>query len=171
MWDSARQIVEPREAAQLYLDAAADFGRRTLDGLAELDAFNTAAETVVGAVDRSGLALFAGIAAEPLPDDAPGRAYRNIVNLRELRGSVHLVAVVASGLTPAVAHAVRRPGDVQMFGYEQSPEVTDEDRSRWDDAEALTDRLLVPWYGVLDDDAARALAHGVRAIAGRLPGA
>jgi hypothetical protein len=169
MWDSARQIMAPRDAARLYLDAAADFGRRSLDGLEGLDAFNTAAEAVIGAVDRSGLALFAGIAAEPLPDDAPARAYRNIVTLRELRGSVHLLAVVASGLRPAVAHAVRRPADVQMFGYDETPEVTDADRERWNDAEALTDRLLVPWYAVLDDGGAQAFAHGVRAISGRLP--
>lgn len=171
MWDSARQIMDPREAARLYLDAASDFGRRTLDGLEGLGPFNTAAETVIRAVDRSGLALFAGVAAEPLPDDGPARAYRNMVTLRELRGSVHLLAVVASGLTPAVAHAVHRPGDVQMFGYDETPEVTAADRARWDDAEALTDRLLVPWYAALDDDGTEAFAHGVRVIAGRLPGA
>jgi hypothetical protein len=171
MWGSARQIVEPREAARIYLDAAADFGRRTLDGLDGLEAFNAAAETVIAGVDRSGLALFAGVAAEPLPDDAPARAYRNIVTLRELRGSVHLLAVVASGLQPAVAHAVRRPNDVAMFGYEVPPEVTDDDRSRWEEAEALTDRLLEPWYAGLDDAAAEAFAHGVRVIAGRHPNA
>jgi hypothetical protein len=171
MWDSARQIMDPREAARLHLDAAAEFGRRTLDGLDGLDAFNAAAEAVIASVDRAGLALFAGVAAEPLPDDAPGRAYRNVVTLRELRGSVHLIAVVACGLRPVVAHAVCRPDDVTMFGYETAPEVTDDDRARWNEAEALTDRLIEPWYAVLDDAAAEALAHGVRAIAGRLSNA
>jgi hypothetical protein len=168
MWDSARQIMDPRDAARLYLDAAADFGRRRLDGLEGLGAFNTAAEAVIGAVDRSGLALFAGIAAEPLPDDGPARAYRHVVTLRELRGSVHLLAVVANGLQPAVAHAIHRPDDVAMFGYAEPPTVTDDDRARWERAEALTDALLEPWYAVLDDDGSRAFAHGVRTIADRL---
>ena len=168
MWDSAKQIMPPREAARLYLECAADFGRSKLHDLEGLGRFNAAAEAVIAAVDPSGLSLFAGIAAEPLPDDAPGRAYRNIVTLRELRGSVHLVAIVANGLTAAVAHAIHRPSDVAMFGYDEVPEATDADREAWHRAEALTDQLLEAPFAVLDDEQMRAFAHGVTVIAGRL---
>ena len=46
MWDSAKQVVAPREAASEYLACADRFGIAKLDGIDVLDAFNDAAETV-----------------------------------------------------------------------------------------------------------------------------
>jgi hypothetical protein len=71
--------------------------------LENLEPFAAAAEKVVLAANPAGLALFAGLAAEPLPEDLPGRAMQLLAVLRELRGSTHLVAVVASGMSPKVA--------------------------------------------------------------------
>jgi hypothetical protein len=73
MWDSAKQVVAPREAAREYLACADRFGIAKLDGIDVLDAFNDAAETVIASVDRSALPLFAGIAAEPLRDEPTAR--------------------------------------------------------------------------------------------------
>jgi len=164
IWGSAKERMAPRDAAREYLRCAEDFGRARLSGLEGLDAFNEAAEAVVDAVDVSALALFAGVAAEPLPDDTPARAYRNVMTLRELRGSVHLLSVVASGLHPATAHAIRRPDDVASFGWDPAPQVTDENRAALAAADELTDRLLTPWYDVLDAEQAAALAAGASAI-------
>lgn len=168
IWGSAKERMTPREAAREYLRCAEDFGRSRLSDLDGLDAFSDAAEAVASAVDVSALALFAGVAAEPLPDDAPARAYRNVVALRELRGSVHLLAIVASGLHPATAHAIRRPDDVATFGWDPAPQVTDEDRAKLDAADELTDALLVPWYGILTDEQAAALDAGTSAISDAL---
>ena len=55
--------------------------------------------------------------------------------LRELRGSVHLLAVLASGLSDAQAHAIKRPGDVAVFGWEEAPEVPIDGDVRMDAAE------------------------------------
>jgi hypothetical protein len=63
-----------------------------MDRLAEL------AEKVISSVDSSGLSLFAGWRAEPLPSDTAARAYQCLHLLRELRGCVHIVAVVHAGL-------------------------------------------------------------------------
>lgn len=168
IWDSAKQIMVPREAARAYLACADRFGTAHLSGLDGLDEFNEAAETLVGSVDRSALPLFAGIAAEPLPDDAAARAYRNVCNLRELRGSVHLLAIVATGMSPLTAHTIRRPGDVASFGWESAPEITDEDRALLDLADELTDRLLVPSVEALTDARRDAFVAGVDAIAAHL---
>jgi hypothetical protein len=84
--------------------------------------------------------------------------------LRELRGSAHLLAVVASGVAPEVAHAIKRPGDVATFGWNPAPEVTDADRANLRAAEALTDRLLISAYASLDDAAKAALLAGTKAI-------
>lgn len=167
MWNGAREKLAPREAARRYHECAADQGRAKLAGVEGLGAFNEAAEAVVRAADPAGLALFAGLAAEPLADDAPARAFQLVAVLRELRGSAHLLAVVASGLTAEKAHLIKRPNDYKTFGYDEAaaPEVTDADRTALDAAEALTDRLLVPSHAVLDEAGSAAFAGGVAAIA------
>jgi len=167
MWDSGKQIMEPREAARAYLKCADRFGRTKLSGVDGLDDFNDAAETLIGNVETAGLALFAGISAEPLPEDAPARAYRNICTLRELRGSVHLVAIVASALPVAKAHAIRRPDDIAAFGWDSSPEISDDNRASLKAADELTDRLLTPAFESLSDTQAEAFMAGVNAILDR----
>jgi hypothetical protein len=168
MWDSAKQIVAPREAAREYLACADRFGIAQLDGIDVLDGFNDAAEAIVGSVDRSALPLFAGIAAEPLPDHPAARAYRNVCILRELRGSIHLLAIVATGVSPAVAHAIRRPDDVTSFGWENTPDISDDDRSRLDIADELTDRLLTPSIEALTDTQRTTFVDGVDVIGAHL---
>jgi len=106
--------------------------------------------------------------AEPVPDDAPAAAIHQAMVLRELRGSVHLLALVSQGLDSAKAHAIRRPDDVTVFGYESAPELTDEDRASWQRAEDLTDELLVPAYASLSESQATALVGGTARIAAAL---
>ena len=163
MWSSARQKADPRETARLHLACAHRYGRDTFAGIGDLDLFCQAAEAVVAAVDPAGLALFAGYAAEPLPDDLPARAMQLVAVLRELRGSAHLLAVVASGLSPRMAHYLRRPADFALFGWpdDDVPVVTDADRDAHTAAEELTTRLLLPAYATLDSTGADALVAGI----------
>ena len=168
MWEAGRAKVAPREAARAFVGCCQSFGRAAFAGVAraaegEMRDFCAAAEKVVEAADRGGLALFAGVAAEPLAEDVAGRAMQLVMVLRELRGGVHLVAVVASGVAPKVAHRIRRPNDMGLFGYapEEIPEVTPEDRANLAAADALTDRLLGGPFGVLDEDGRQALARGL----------
>ena len=172
IWNSAKEVMAAREAGTLYMECAGAFGAAKLGDVEGLDAFNAAADKVIaaGLANCAGQALFAGTAAEPRSDDTAARAFQNVAVLRELRGSLHLVAVVASGLSPETAHRIRRPDDVAMFGWTDDVEVTDDDRARWDAAEALTDELLVPIYGVLDDAEATALTDGAAAIEAALAG-
>ena len=140
--------------------------QRGLDGL---DPFCQAAGVVNDAANPAGLALDAGVAAEPLPEDVEGRAMQLVTVLRELRGSAHLVAVLASGLAPNVAHYLRRPDDYGTFGWlEGPPELTDEDRAKLAAADALTDALVRPAYTAVDEAGGEALVAGMNAIEGAL---
>ncbi len=171
MWDSARQKLAPRQAGQIYLECCREHGREHLADVEGLAPFCAAAEAVVAAVNPAGLALFAGIAAEELPKDLPGRAMQLVAVLRELRGSVHLVAVVATGLSPGVAHAVKRPGDVKSFGWSDADsEVTESDRLGLATAVALTDRMMAAHYAALSGGDAVGLREGVRRIEAALAG-
>lgn len=86
--------------------------------------------------------------------------------LRELRGSAHLLAVRAVGLDAKPAHWISRPDAIGMFGWgeDEAPTITDADRSKMVEAEALTDRLVTPAYAVLDDDQQQALLIGLDRI-------
>jgi hypothetical protein len=164
LWTTGKEKLAPSTAAQEYLACNAALGRQLFSAVEGLDAYNEAAEAVINAVDLSGLSLFAGIAAEPVPTDAPARAIHNAVLLRELRGSAHLIAVRAVGLESHVAHAIKRPGDMASFGWGDDVVVTDEDRARLDRAEDITNEILVSAFSVLSDDQAAALIAGTSAL-------
>lgn len=165
MWNTARERADlsPRECGRLYLECSAEFGRRHFAEVPGLKPFCDAAEQVLAAADPAGLALFAGYVAEPLAADLPGRAMQLASILREHMGSAHLVAVLAVGLDPQVAHGVRRPEMWESFGYagEPLPEPTDEVRGLLADADALTQRLIRPAYEALPTPEQDALLTGL----------
>lgn len=165
-WNSALEKIGARDAGRRYMQCAHDLGRAKFSGIADLAAFCAAAEAVNEAADPSGLALYAGTAAEPLADDLPARAMQLVAVLREFRGSAHLVAVLASGVDPQVAHFVRRPEMYKTFGWDESqpPTVTDADRANIDASDKLTDTMVAKAFGVLDDAGATALLSGLDSI-------
>jgi hypothetical protein len=151
MWNSARAKMAPREAGRLYMKCAQDLGRAKFASVIGLPAFCASAEKIVQAANPAGLALFAGIAAEPLADDLPGRTMQLLAVLREFRGSAHILAVLAEGVTPMIAHAAKRPDMVKSFGWgEDEIAVSESDRAALDAAESLTDELVAPAYSVLE---------------------
>ena len=161
-----RDKLAPRAAGRLFLECARDFGRARYGSIEGLGAFCAAAEAVVAAASPIGFPLFAGASVEPLPDDLPGRAQQLVTVLREFRGGAHLLAVLACGVDPRVAHYVRRPEMWSIFGWseEEVPTVTAEDHAAIDAADELTDRLVLPAYAVLDDEGQAALLAGLESI-------
>jgi hypothetical protein len=134
--------------------------------VANLAAFVEAADAVNDAADPDGLGLYAAMKCEPLATDTPGRAMQLATVLREFRGSAHLVAVRAVGLDSKTAHHVSRPNDTAMFGWtpDDAPAITDATRRAMADAEKLTDELVKPAYGVLDDSGRAAFLAGITAM-------
>ncbi len=153
MWEEGRSIVAPRDAGRAHIEACREFGRMKLSGIEDLDTFCTAAEAVNQAADPAGLALYAGISAEPLPEEPAERAMQLVAVLRELRGSMHLLSVVATGLVPSVAHRIHRPDFLALFGWSEStvPEPSEADREKLERAERLTDELIVPAYSAMPE--------------------
>ncbi len=165
IWNSAKERMAPRDAARLYLECSHRMGRAKFADIADLDGFVEAATQIIDHVEGASLPLFAGVRAEPVPADTPAAAIHQATVLRELRGSMHLLALTACGVATPVAHAIKRPQDVAMFGYDEAPEITDDDRANWHRAEALTDELLTPAYASLSDHQANALVNGTAMMA------
>lgn len=170
MWNTGRErtVLSPREVGRRYVECSREFGRAHFAGTPDLADYCSAAEKAVGAAQPAALALFAGLAAEALPDDLPARAMQLTTVLRELRGSLHLVAVVASGVEPMVAHCYRRPDDFVTFGYDETdrPSLGEDVSAAMGQADALTDRLMGRIYSTLDDGDRAALDAGIRSLAG-----
>lgn len=165
MWDTAREVLSPRDAAREYIACAHAHGRRKFADIEGLEAYVEAAARVIQAVDGGAMALFAGVRAEPVPDDPPAAAIHQAMVLREMRGSAHLAAITAVGLRTDVAHAIKRPTDVELFGWkDEPPVVTDEARRLHDQAEELTNVALEAAFATLDDAQAEALVAGTDAM-------
>lgn len=165
-WDSSRQVVDPLVAGRAHLECSAVTGREKLSNVANLDSFIAAADKVNSAANPEALALYAAFKSEPLVSDAPGRAMQLVSVLREFRGSAHLVAVRAMGLTGKQAHFIKRPNDVAMFGWsaEDAPQIDDDARRRLDEAEKVTDQIVAPAFAVLNEKERHDLLTGATAI-------
>lgn len=167
IWPAGIAVEGARAAARRYATACAAFGRARLAGVDGLERLAELAERVVAGADVAGLPLFAGWRAEPLPDDAPGRAYQLIHVLRELRGSVHIVAVVASGLSPLDAiltSPTGGPEQAKLFGWPEPFADTSALAEQRAAAEALTDQLMARHLEVLDPDERGELVELVRSM-------
>lgn len=165
-WTLATAKHTARTLGSAHYVCAAVTGREKLSTLPNLAEFVAAMKKVFDAMDPDGLALFAAFKSLPLVDDLPGKAMQLAASLREYRGSAHLVAVRASGVSGIQAHYVKRPKDMKMFGWSESehPHVDDETRARMVSAEQLTDALCIAPYSVLNETERASLVAGARAF-------
>jgi hypothetical protein len=152
-WLVGRGVMEPAAAATAYAEACQDWGREHLAGAGNLDRLVELLRRITSAADPAGAPLFAGWRAMPLPDDAPGAAAQLLHVLREYRGGMHGMAVLASGLAPRDAVvAAGGEGNAQFFNW---PEPYPDRESLLDQhakAEDLTDVLAARAFAVLSPD-------------------
>ncbi|MFC4373518.1 hypothetical protein ACFO5K_05345 [Nocardia halotolerans] len=153
------------EAATGYLAACHGFGQRTLADFDQADRLSELLHQVVAAAPSTAVPLFAGWRAMPLPSDSRAAVLQLTHVLRELRGGLHLLAVLTQGLTPLQAILIAGspiadgPTHARRLGWsEPFEEITDDMRKRWTAAEELTDELMAPHFDVLDDTEAEELA-------------
>jgi hypothetical protein len=152
-WTTGRAAVAPDSAADRYGQACHEWGRARLEGFTGAARLAELAGTVAAEADVSALPLFAGWRAMPLPDDPAARCAQALHVLREHRGGLHAVAVLAAGLTPRQAVLSGKGGEANavFFGWDPPYEDVSGLAGVRADAEALTDRLVQPAYAVLDD--------------------
>lgn len=151
IWDGARTKMSPAEGATKYAEACADWGREHLAGVDGLDGLATLLDKVSQAASPIGAPLFAGWRAMPLPDDAPGRATLLLHVLRELRGGLHVCAVLAAGVSPLEALLLHSADQAALFGWSEPLPDPESKRAAQADADAATNRMVGPAFGVLDD--------------------
>lgn len=150
MWTGGVATEDARAAGRRFAAACQAFGTKRLSGAADMDRLATLAEKVIASVDSSGLSLFAGWRAEPLPADPAARAYQCLHVLRELRGCLHIVAVVhvgLNGLQAVLAGPGGGPDIAKLHGWaDVSMDGIDDLRSKRQYAEDETDRMMADVY-------------------------
>jgi hypothetical protein len=145
LWEQGTAVESARDSARRYGAACAAWGRTRYGSFPSIGRLAELGHKVAMGADSAGLSLFAGWRREPLPADDAGRATMILHVLRELRGSVHLACVVATGLSPR--DAVLASGGAEQasrFGWTGPfPEVAAAAKIP---AEELTDRVLAGLY-------------------------
>ena len=147
MWEAGVAVEGARAAAARYGAACAEWGRLRLQAFDSAPRLAELIRHVVDSADAAGLALFAGWRAEPRPTDPLGLAYFMVHVLRELRGSAHIAAVVATGIAPRDAMLLSGgEGRAQQFGWTGPfPDVSHLVALRAK-TEALTDKIMIRFF-------------------------
>lgn len=154
LWNAGVVVEGARAGARRYADGCAAWGRARLAEFTGAERLGELLGRVVDAADVGGLSLFSGWRTVERPADAAGRCYLLVHVMRELRGSAHLLACVASGLTPRDAVLANPNGgadQAEKFGWSGPFELEPDAASRFATAEDLTDRLMARHLDVLDD--------------------
>ena len=142
MWELGRGVEAPRQAAARYGAACAEYGRVHLADFGAAERFTELAERVIDGASVLGLSLFAGWRAESRPNDAPARAQFMAHVMREWRGSAHVAAAAAAGLTPLESILARHGGDrAKLFGWSEPFDDASHLAARREHCETMTDEI------------------------------
>lgn len=158
-WEGLPAHLTPRAVADAYAQCILDWGDRELLRFGEptLERLDHLGRRVADAADASMGLVFAGWRAMPAPSSPGARVALTMHVVRELRGAAHVVAIHACGLTPlqavlaSPAPAPRTgPPWAEHLGWTGPFPDAAQFRARRDEAEALTNQILVPIFDTLD---------------------
>jgi hypothetical protein len=141
-WERARKVSAPADAAREFAACAHEWARAHLPEGPDYARLAELLGAVLARADAAGAPLFAGWRRLEEPADSPALALHRLNALRELRGALHAVAVLAEGLEPLEALLVHRPEMAGIFGWQPPyPDVAGR-RDAWRRAEGQTNALL-----------------------------
>ncbi|MEV0379174.1 hypothetical protein [Nonomuraea sp. NPDC050643] len=170
-WAAARATVPLGEIVAADVEECIRWGRTAYGDLDDLDRLAGLLERVVAAADPSGRPLFAAWRAFPAAHDGDpaARTALALLRLREHRGSSHLIAVLASGLTPLRAILTGRDArKAEANGWHGPwPEPRQADEAALAQAHRLTDELAAAPYATLTENERTDLATMLRHIGRR----
>ena len=167
-WDRGRAVLPVTQIAGAYAEACADWGRRSFADVPTAGRLADLLFRAAEAVDVAGIPVFAGwrALAPTVASDDPARLALALQVMREHRGGLHLVAVVAEGVAPlqAVVSGRYGPSNAEFFGWPQPWPDPEAGRDAMAAAEARTDELVRPAFAALSAQERAELVAGLRAL-------
>lgn len=160
-WAALPGGLTPSQVGTHYAACCTDWGRDALAVFdpARLELIDRLGRRIIDAAPASLGALFAGWRAVPQPAGVGERVALTTHVMREMRGAAHIVAVLASGITPldavlASPAAPPRSGPgwaehLHWHGPFRDPEEVREARIA---AERLTSQIMCSYFAVLSAD-------------------
>jgi hypothetical protein len=150
-WVKARDVMPYVEAARAFAEVGAQWGRDHLSDAVDLERLSVLAGRVIDAASPACAPLFAAWREMPLPDDAAARVLLQLDVLRELRGALHGVAVLAGGIAPDDAVRFASPYMLGIYGWPEAEPADGTLADRWAEADRTTNRLLGDALAVLPE--------------------
>ena len=153
MWDLGRTVGPVQQAATLFGEACADWGRRHFGDGVDYRRLSELSARVIEAAPIEGLTLFAAWRDQPVPADDRGAAAHRLNLLREFRGGCHIMSVACAGVTPV--EAVMASGGVDnaaLMGFSGPLPDIDALAGTMAGAEETTTRLASAPLAVLTED-------------------
>lgn len=156
LWNSGVAVEGARAGSDRYAAACAQWGGPRLASLEGVEELDSLLSRVVDSADPTGLSLFAGWQVQTRSTNTPARCYQLMHVLRELRGSCHIVAVVAHGMSPLAA-ILANPGSAgveqaKRFGWDGPFPDKNDLTSTFASAEDLTDAMMARHLSVLSKE-------------------
>jgi hypothetical protein len=151
-WERSARVMSRALAAAEWLATGHAWAEANLADDVDWDTVGALLGRVVRAAPAAGAPLFAALRTFDEPEQPKALALHRLNAVRELRGALHGAAVLTVGLSPVEAIVVHTPKMLRVFGWPEPHPDGGPLRSRWDLAEARTDRMLGRHLAVLDDD-------------------
>ncbi|HEX4018695.1 MAG TPA: hypothetical protein VHX15_18295 [Frankiaceae bacterium] len=168
MWQAGKAVMTPEAGLAAFSECCWRWGRKRFGAVQGLDRTSELLARVADTADGAALPLFSGWRAAPRPPDLPALTSHLLQVLREHRGGMHGLAVLASGLTPVEAAAASATEfyKPQSVGWaDPLPEITDDLLARRQAAEDLTNQMVAPAFAVLEPAELGELVERVEALA------
>lgn len=155
-WERGLQVLPLAQAHAHYVEVCREWGRQRFAGWAPAGRLADLLTQVSAAAGVGGLPLFAGWRAlltgptAAVTDDA-ARCALALQVLREHRGGLHALAVLAAGIDPlqAVVSGRYGPDNAAMFGWPQPWPEPSLGTAAMAKAEQVTDALVAPAFAAL----------------------
>lgn len=167
-WDRGRAVLPVQEIARAYAEACADWGRRTFSAVPGAGRLADLLLAAAEAVEPAAIPVFAGwrALAPTVATDDPARLALALQVMREHRGGLHLVAVVAEGVDPlqAVVSGSYGPPNAKFFGWPEPWPDPESGRAAMAAAEARTDALVRPAFAALSRPERAELVEALRGL-------
>jgi hypothetical protein len=164
-WDRGRAAAPVHVTVERFAEQCAQWGRDHFTADVDYLRVGELATLAINQAPAAGIPLFAAWRALPVPSDGKGAVAHQLNVLREFRGGSHIIALLASGLTPLDAVLTNAGTFVaQMFGHPGPFGEVDHLRETAQQAEILTTSLAARAFAGLTETEREEFSSAVLAI-------
>ncbi len=166
-WNSSLNVMDRRSAGNEFARCAHAWAEQHFSDAIDFDRLASLLAQINNNVNPAGAPLFAGWLSLDKPQTPKSRVIHELNALRELRGAYHQAAILATGISPREAVAIKTPYMLGIYGWDSpdsQAEPEDLPTQDWQQAEQITNQLTSKVFEVLAQDEQQELVDLLSAI-------